>query len=203
MPRVGLPIPASRLPSPFRQRSTADLLRASSLATPLAFHPRPIEVVVYDLTSEHCCWEDLSSGRLGAGSGAKCRESRFPAQGRVRRSSQPPRFNDGRLPTAPTAAPIRRVLPRSTLLRLEVRPFVSFLPRSILVLPRSPVELPRAVRVLPRSGFALPRFAAVLGFAFPHLTGLFTPVAAKCRDARFLALRFMGVFTPVAPVGFW
>ena len=102
MPRVGLPIPASRLPSPFRQRSTADLLRASSLATPLAFHPRPIEVVVYDLTSEHCCWEDLSSGRLGAGSGAKCRESRFPAQGRVRRSSQPPRFNDGRLPYPPT-----------------------------------------------------------------------------------------------------
>jgi len=29
-------------------------------------HLRPIEVVVYDLASEHCCWEDLSWGRLGA-----------------------------------------------------------------------------------------------------------------------------------------
>ena len=44
----------------------------------------------------------------------------------------------------------------------------------------------------------LPRFAAELGFAFPHLTGLFTPVAAFCRDPRFRALHFMGVFTPVA-----
>ena len=85
MPRVGLPIPASRLPSPFRQRSTADLLRATSLASPLAFHLRPIKVVVYDLTSEHCCWEDLPSGMLGAGSGAKCRESRFGETPRQRR----------------------------------------------------------------------------------------------------------------------
>ena len=42
------------------------------------------------------------------------------------------------------------------------------------------------------------RFAAELGFAFPHLTGLFTPVAAFCRDPRFRALHFMGLFTPVA-----
>ena len=93
------------------------------------------------------------------------------------------------------------------------------LPRSIPVLPRSPVEVPRSILVLPRSGFALPRFAAkpsaarvadrlrspegcassrVLGFTFPHPTGLFTPVAAFCRDPRFRALHFMGVFTPVA-----
>ena len=85
MPRVGLPIPASRLPSPFRQRSTADLLRGSSLATPLAIHPRHVEVVVYDLASETCVWEDLSSGRLGSGSGAKCRESRFGETPRHRR----------------------------------------------------------------------------------------------------------------------
>ena len=38
----------------------------------------------------------------------------------------------------------------------------------------------------------------MLGFAFPHLTGLFIPLAAKCRDTRFRALHFMGVFTPVA-----
>ena len=93
------------------------------------------------------------------------------------------------------------------------------LPRSIPVLPRSPVKVPRSILVLPRSGFALPRFAAkpsaarvadrlrspegcassrVLGFTFPHPTGLFTPVAAFCRDTCFCALHFMGVFTPVA-----
>lgn len=58
--------------------------------------------------------------------------------------------------------------------------------------------MPRLILVLPRSGFALPRFAAVLGFTFPHPTGLFTPVAAFCRDPRFRALHFMWVFTPVA-----
>ena len=79
------------------------------------------------------------------------------------------------------------------------------LPRSPVELPRSSDELPRWVFKLPRSGLkvprsvsVLPRFAAMPAFAFPHLTGLFSPVAAFCRDPRFRALHFMGVFTPVA-----
>ena len=66
-----------------------------------------------------------------------------------------------------------------------------FLPRSVLVLPRSSDELPRWVFKLPRSDpkvprsvSVLPRFAAEPAFAFPHLTGLFTPVAAPPRRIR-------------------
>ena len=117
---------------------------------------------------------------------------------KVRRGSQPPRFNDRRLPTAPTPRdpPRRRSKPpRST---TDPPRSPSKVPRSGLKVPRSIPVLPRRVLDLPRSGFALPRFAAELGFAFPCATGLFIPLAAKCRDARFRARHFMGVFTPVA-----
>ena len=117
---------------------------------------------------------------------------------KVRRGSQPPRFNDRRLPTAPTPRdPPRRVLelPRST---TDPPRSPSKVPRSGLKVPRSIPVLPRRVLEVPRSGFALPRFAAVLGFAFPHPTGLFIPLAAFCRDVWFRTPHPTGVFVPLA-----
>ena len=171
--------------------------------------------------------------------------------GGVPRRSKPPRFNDGRLPTAPTPrdpprptvpdAPSRRGVARSAapcyprVLRLSPavlnprchatpsppsppkdapkmrrsrrivgkprRPKVErtseakwpqgAAPRSLGELPRSSGEVPRWVFKLPRSDpkvprsglkvprsvSVLPRFAAMLGFAFPCAMGVFIPVA--------------------------
>ena len=126
---------------------------------------------------------------------------------KVRRGSQPPRFNDRRLPTAPTPRdpPRRRSKPpRST---TDPPRRVLELPRSTTDPPRSPSKVPRSLPVLPRrvldlprSGFALPRFAAELGFAFPHPTGLFIPLAAFCRDAWFRALVLWGCLPRSPPL---
>jgi len=125
-----------------------------------------------------------------------------------------PRCNATPSPPKPPHAGVRhRYLSSLPMLAVrEVPRSVSVLPRSSSVLPRSSGEVPRWVFKLPRSDpkvprsglkvprsvSLLPRFAAVAAFAFPHPTGLFTPVAAFCRDPRFRTPRFMGVFIPVA-----
>ena len=55
--------------SPFWGRDSgqaARLISTDQLNASLRLHLRPIEVVVYNQPSGHCCRENLSSGRLGA-----------------------------------------------------------------------------------------------------------------------------------------
>ena len=176
--------------------------------------------------------------RYQARVGAPCQPSEPPRRnetggptlrlifGSVPRRSKPPRFNDGRLPTAPTPrdpprptvpdAPSRRGVARSAapcyprVLRLspavlnprchatpsppsppnlprspvelprssgEVPRWVFKLPRSDPKVPRSGLKVPRSRLKVPRSVSVLPRFAAMLGFAFPCAMGVFIPVA--------------------------
>ena len=48
-----------------------DLVKRYGTAVDVPAFGGRLEVVVYDLASETCVWEDLSSGRLGAGSGGE------------------------------------------------------------------------------------------------------------------------------------
>ena len=69
---------------------------------------------------------------------------------------------------------VPRVLPRS--IPVLSRSSADLL-RCFPVLPRSSGEVPRSDPKVPRSVSVLPRFAAMLGFAFPCAMGVFIPVA--------------------------
>ena len=94
------------------------------------------------------------------------RQRRKSAEVRNRRVSTIGVYQPRQRPAAPRSAastvpdaPSRRGVARSAapLLRLEVRPCVSFLPRLPSKVPRRALELPRSCRELPRCRSVLPR----------------------------------------------